>query len=164
MPTAAPPTPHSRFGALAVAAACLCVLTLAGPPAGLCAAGGAASGEARPALEALARAWLAEDHAALAAMVASEGAEIAIGSTSGARNHYSPSQAFYLFKNLFQATEQDAFRILRVRQEGQSGLVHAVAEWECRRSGAAEVRTERLLLTLVRGESRWGLTGVRAVR
>lgn len=118
---------------------------------------------ARPVLDALARAWTAEDHGALAARVAPDGVDIAFGQ-GGARNHYSASQAFYFFKNLFQSTETVAFRFSLLNEEPETGLVHAVADWTRRRSGESGAAPERLIITLAHGEAGWGLTGIRAIR
>ncbi len=118
---------------------------------------------ARPVLDALARVWEAEDHGALAARVAPDGVDIAFGQ-GGARNHYSASQAFYFFKNLFQSTETVSFRYSLLNEELETGLVHAVADWTRRRSGESGAAPERLIITLARGEAGWGLTGVRAIR
>lgn len=118
---------------------------------------------ARPALDALARAWAAEDHGALAARVAPDGVDIAFGQ-GGARNHYSASQAFYFFKNLFQSTETVSFHFSLLNEEPETGLVHAVADWARRRSGESGTMSERLIITLAHGEAGWGLTGIRAIR
>ena len=118
---------------------------------------------ARPVLDALARAWEAEDHGALAARVAPDGVDIAFGQ-GGARNHYSASQAFYFFKNLFQSTETVSFRFSLLNEEPETGLVHAVADWTRRRPGESGTTSERLIITLAHGEAGWGLTGIRAIR
>ena len=132
-------------------------------PASAGPAGGERAAPARPVLDTLARAWEAEDHAALAARVAPDGVDIAFGQ-GGARNHYSASQAFYFFKNLFQSTETVAFRVSLLNEEPETGLVHAVADWTRRRSGESGATPERLIITLARGEAGWGLTGIRAIR
>lgn len=121
------------------------------------------AGSARPALDALARAWEAEDHGALAARVAPDGVDIAFGQ-GGARNHYSASQAFYFFKNLFQSTETVSFRFSLLNEEPETGLVHAVADWTRRRPSESGAAPERLIITLAHGEAGWGLTGIRAIR
>ncbi len=105
----------------------------------------------------------AEDHGALAARVAPDGVDIAFGQ-GGARNHYSASQAFYFFKNLFQSTETVTFRFSLLNEEPETGLVHAVADWTRRRSGESRAVPERLIITLAHGEAGWGLTGIRAIR
>jgi hypothetical protein len=119
---------------------------------------------ARSALEAVARAWEAGDHAALSELVAEEGVEIAITAETGARNHYSGRQAFYFFRNLFRTTETDAFRFSLLREDHDSGLVQAVADWSYRRTGADNQQNERLFLTWKQGDAKWGLIAIRAVR
>ncbi len=128
---------------------------------------GVAAGEttgARPVFETISRAWQTEDHAALAGLVAEEGVEIAITAQTGARNHYSSRQAFYFFKNLFRSTRTDAFRFSLLREDPEAGLVHAVADWSYRRSDSDDAQSERLFFTLKQGDSKWGLTAIRAIR
>lgn len=145
-----------------------------GVAVGLCCAAGLAADEpsapadptpapARAVLEAVARAWQAEDHAVLSGLVAEEGVEIAMAQT-GARNHYSGRQAFYYFKNLFRTTDTDAFRFSLFREDSEVGLVQAVADWSYRRTGAEGAQNERLFFTLKQAEAKWGLTAIRALR
>jgi len=113
---------------------------------------------------AISQAWLAGDHTALAEMVAPAGVQIAINRVPERDNHYSPDQAFYFFKNLFQSARTDSFRFSRFQDEPVGELVHAVAEWEYRRARADDSIAERLVFTLSRTPTGWELAGIRAIR
>ncbi len=113
---------------------------------------------------ALAQAWQEEDHASLAALVAREGVEIAIAPDQERDTHYSPDQAFYFFKNLFQSSDTDSFTYLRLQQQNRGGLVHAVADWSYRRPGGDTAFGERLVIKLTHDASGWGLSEIRAIR
>jgi len=113
---------------------------------------------------ALAQAWQQEDHASLADLVAREGVEIAIAPDQERDTHYSPDQAFYFFKNLFQSSDTDSFKYLRLQHQNRGGLVHAVADWSYRRPGGDAVVGERLVVKLTHDASGWGLSEIRAIR
>lgn len=118
----------------------------------------------RVVFDAVAVAWEAADHAALAEMVAPEGVRIAIAPQPERETDYSPSQAFYFFKSLFRSTRTDSFAFRRIRKEAGGGLVHAVADWSYRRAGGDAPVQDRLFFTLTQGRSGWGLSEIRAVR
>jgi hypothetical protein len=118
----------------------------------------------RVVFDAVAVAWEAADHAALAEMVAPEGVRIAIAPQPERETDYSPSQAFYFFKSLFRSTRTDSFAFRRIRKEAGGGLVHAVADWSYRRAGGETPVQDRLFFTLTQGRSGWGLSEIRAVR
>jgi hypothetical protein len=119
---------------------------------------------ARAVFETVAIAWEAADHATLAELVAPEGVRIAVMPRPERENQYSPSQAFYFFKNLFRSTRTDTFSFRRIQQEAEGGVVHAVADWSYRRAGADVLVQDRLFFTLTEGRSGWGLSEIRAVR
>ncbi len=154
--------PHRTLSAprrLLPLVALLCLL-----PSGATGARPAGAGStAQDFLSAVARAWTVEDHAALSGLIAPEGAEIALGPQPGVRR-YTASQAFYLFKTVFQASDTESFRFSLQGGEPDSGRAHAVADWTHRRAGAEEAVVERLMFTLVRGEAGWGLTVIRVIR
>jgi hypothetical protein len=120
--------------------------------------------KARAVFETVAIAWEAADHATLAELVAPEGVRIAVMPRPERENQYSPSQAFYFFKNLFRSTRTDTFSFRRIQQEAEGGVVHAVADWSYRRAGADMLVQDRLFFTLTEGRSGWGLSEIRAVR
>jgi hypothetical protein len=115
-------------------------------------------------LDGIVSAWLAGDHTALSAAISPEGVLIAIAPQADRENLYSPSQAFYFFKNLFHSTRTDSFRILRQQDQADAGLIHAIADWHYRRTGSDAAVSERLFFTLSRVRTGWGLTEIRAVR
>jgi hypothetical protein len=113
---------------------------------------------------AIADAWSAEDHEALADLVAADGVQIAIAPQRGRENHYSPNQAFYFFKNLFQSASTDSFRFRRLQDEKPGGLVHGLADWLFRKTGTKTPTSERLIFSLSHTSTGWGLAEVRAIR
>ena len=114
--------------------------------------------------EAISEAWSAEDHAALAKLIAPDGVRIAIVLQPERDSLYSPSQAFYFFKSLFQSDLTDVFRFRRWQNEAASGRMHAVADWQYRRAGSDSVVAERLFFTLTDGRAGWGLSEIRTIR
>jgi hypothetical protein len=113
---------------------------------------------------AIASAWNDENHTALAEMVGKDGVSIAIAPDPDRDSHYSPNQAFYFFKNLFRSSRCDSFGFRRLQEEGEAEPVHAVAYWSYRRAGSETPVGERLIFTLTRGASGWGLSEIRAIR
>jgi hypothetical protein len=119
---------------------------------------------ARTVFTAVSEAWLAEDHTMLARLVAPAGVRIAISPTQDRENMYSPSQAFYFFKSLFQTTHTTDFLFRRLQREAAGSTVHAVVDWRYQRGGADAVHLERLFFTLTRLRTGWGLAEIRAIR
>lgn len=119
--------------------------------------------EASAAIRALATYWRAEDHAALAGMIAPEGARFAIGPYPERENLYSPSQSFYFFKNLFQTFETEVFAV-ETSQAGGEDQAHALVRWLARRSGSDRTEESRLVISLVRGPEGWAVTEIRTLR
>ena len=112
----------------------------------------------------IADAWLAEDHKKLAEVVAEDGVVIAIAPDRKRDSRYSPDQAFYFFKNLFQFAHTDSFEFRRLQDEEEGGVIHAVADWKYRRTGSEALVGERFIFTLTSSTSGWGLIEIRAIR
>jgi hypothetical protein len=119
---------------------------------------------ARDLFAAIARAMTDSDHEALAALVADQGVTIAMSPDPDRDSHYSPSQAYYFFRNLFQSARSESFRFSRLQDGAEGGRIHGVADWSYRRTGAEETSSERLIFTIILTESRWGLAEIRAIR
>ena len=118
----------------------------------------------REAFTAIAQAWLDEDYTALAAMIAEDGVVIAIAPDPERDRHYSPDQAYYFFKNLFQSSSTDSFDFRRWQEKGAGSLVHGVADWNYHRAGSEAKIGERFIFTLTHSKSGWGLTEIRTIR
>jgi hypothetical protein len=118
----------------------------------------------RSAFVAIAEAWSAEDHTMLSELVAEEGVRIAIAPDPKRDSQYSPSQAFYFFKSLFQSSETDSFEFRRLQNDSESGSVHAMVDWLYHREGSDKPVRERLFFTLSQEQAGWGVTSIRAVR
>lgn len=116
------------------------------------------------AFAAIAEAWFDEDHTTLSQLVADEGVRIAIAPDPKRDSQYSPSQAFYFFKSLFQSSETDSFEFRRLQNDSESGSVHAMVEWLYHREGSDKPVHERLFFTLSQEQAGWGVTSIRAVR
>lgn len=112
----------------------------------------------------IADAWLAQDHKQLAEVVAEDGVVIAIAPDRKRDSRYSPDQAFYFFKNLFQFAHTDSFEFRRLQDEEEGGVIHAVADWKYRRTGSEALVGERFIFTLTSSTSGWGLIEIRAIR
>ena len=104
------------------------------------------------------------DHAMLADLVAEQGVTIVLSPDPERDSHYSPSQAYYFFRNLFQTSRTESFRFSRLQDGAGGGRIHGVADWRYRRSGTDDIAGERLIITITETESGWGLAEIRAIR
>jgi hypothetical protein len=113
---------------------------------------------------AIARAWEMEDEAALADLVHEDGLRVTSGDYDRYIN-YSPSQAYYYFKNQFQAHPTVSFTFER-QQEKLSGekRVHGMVVWKYRSAtAAAQVQEMKLVLVLTRQAEVWRLSEINTI-
>ncbi len=112
---------------------------------------------------AIAEAWQQEDEEALAALVHQDGLRVTAGDYDRFTN-YSPSQAYYYFKNQFQQHPTVSFQFERL-QERLSGQdrVHGMVVWEYRKAHQSGTREIRLVLVLTRQEGGWRLAEINAI-
>ena len=116
-----------------------------------------------PALAAVAAAFRAGDHQALAGLVSADGVSLGLGPVPDRASELTAGQAFYAFKTLFQDRRTLDFTFEK-HQEEQSGRVHAMANWSfVARQDAPEDR-QRLLVTLVLESDGWKLRDITAWR
>lgn len=113
---------------------------------------------------AVAEFWQTRDHAALAALVSTDGVRISVGPADERATLFSPSQAFYFFRNLFETRQTASFRYLRVQETAQSGRVYAVARWRHRWTGTETIEDMRLMISLNHGKHGWALVEIKALR
>ncbi len=110
----------------------------------------------------VARAWRAGDQKTLVGLVHPDGLKIISGGTTDRTVHYSPSQAFYYFRNLFQNSGAVAFTMTRVQDAPQGDRAHALARWEYRTETGTEVA--KLVIVLARHQSRWYLSEITTIK
>ena len=112
---------------------------------------------------AIAAAWERGDEEALAGLVHDDGLVVTAGKAVRASS-YSPSQAFYYFKNQFQSRPTVSFRYER-RQEKLVGRdrVHGMVVWQYREAHREEPREIRLVLVLARQGDRWRLSEINTI-
>jgi hypothetical protein len=122
------------------------------------------SGGSAAAFLALAACWEAADHTCVADLVSSDGVQIVMGPVADRQVTYSPRQAFYFFRNLFQTSDSESFSYLRRQEDDAGGQVRAVVRWRFRRHGDDEVQEVRLVLSLAQRDDGWRLTEIRAIR
>lgn len=112
---------------------------------------------------AIASAWESGDEEALAALVHTDGLRVTSGEYDRFTN-YSPSQAYYYFKNQFQTHPTVSFRFERL-QEKMSGQdrVHGMVVWEYRKAHISTPQEIRLVLVLVMQDSQWRLAEINTI-
>lgn len=113
--------------------------------------------DAAAVLTQLTRAWEAEDHESLAALLDGDGAEVTLQRRTRANVRTSPAQAHYLFKSLFQGTGDHVLAVESLTEK--DAVAHAVLDWRYRR-GESRLR-ERVFVSLVRGAEGWRVDGLR---
>ncbi len=119
-------------------------------------------GQPRPVFARIEAAWEAGDIDALAALVHPDGLRVRGG--AGFRStSYSPNQAFYYFKNLFQSGRTLAFDFQR-KQDAKGPRAHAMAVWRFQRGGSDREQESRLVLVLERVGKTWRLAEINTVR
>lgn len=112
----------------------------------------------------LATYWETEDHTELAELVSADGVHIVMGTVADREVTYSPRQAFYFFRNLFQTSETESFSYLRRQEDDAGGQVRGVVRWRFRRHADEEIEEIRLVLSLGQRAEGWKLTEIRAIR
>jgi len=109
-------------------------------------------------------AWEAGDERALANLVHPDGLRVT-GEEAPARSlTYSPSQAFYYFKNLFQGMSTLSFEFQRRQDPSAGERVHGLAAWRYRRGGREDADEQKLVFVLIRSQDRWLLSEITVIR
>ena len=107
-------------------------------------------------------AWQDADQRALADRVHSDGVRIR---SDGARQTvYSPSQAFYYFKNLFHGRRTLNFKFVRTQDLSAGDFIHGLAVWEFILDGDWRAQDIKLEFVLTREKDAWRLTRLNTLR
>ncbi len=155
------------FGGIA---ACLVVaglfLTLSGPATAALVKtpDGSAENDPRMVFGRVARAWENGDQQALADLVHETGLKVTSGGNPDRTTHYSPSQAFYYFKNVFQTHRTMIFFFERTQDASGGDRVHGMAVWKRRRPDSDRVQELKLVCVLARQGDRWMLSEINTIR
>ncbi|MBE0565838.1 MAG: hypothetical protein IH621_07785 [Krumholzibacteria bacterium] len=118
--------------------------------------------DARAIYELVRRAFEDGDQQIMADLVHADGLRVRRGGGDLRETTYSPSQAFYYFKNLFQVERTVTFTFLRM-EEADGGRVHAMATWVHRRPGDAADREVQLVFVLSRQGPTWRLAEITTI-
>lgn len=110
----------------------------------------------------LASAFESGDASALAALVHREG--LAVTDHGERTSEYSPSQAVYYFKNLFQGQRTLLFAYKMTQDDVDGGRARAMAEWKRRRVDSDRVAEMQIVLVLALDEGRWRLSEINMIR
>jgi hypothetical protein len=110
----------------------------------------------------LAAAFEAGEASALAALVHREG--LAVTDHGERSSEYSPSQAVYYFKNLFQGQRTLLFAYKMTQDDVDGGRARAMAEWKRRRVDSDRVVELQIVLVLALDDGRWRLSEINMIR
>lgn len=102
------------------------------------------------------------DAGALAALVHREG--LRVTGHNERSGEYSPSQAVYFFRNLFQAHRTLLFAFRKTQDDASGGYARGMADWKRRRVDSDRVVEQQLLLVLTQDDGRWRLTEINMIR
>jgi hypothetical protein len=104
------------------------------------------------------------DQQALADLVHEAGLRVTSGGNSERSTHYSPSQAFYYFKNLFQSHRTLVLTFDTMQDATAGDRVHGMALWKRRRPESDRVQEVKLVFVLSKQEDLWRLVEINKIR
>ncbi len=119
--------------------------------------------EARAVFAQIKLAFEEADQQVLADLVHADGLLIRSGGAGGRDTDYSPSQAFYYFKNLFQSRRTVAFTYLRTEETAVGDRIHALAQWTRQGPDGQEETDARLVFVLSRQDQQWRLAEITTI-
>lgn len=112
----------------------------------------------------IAAAWEAADEEALAALIGSEGLRVTNSQAGERVSHYSPSQAYYYFRNVFQSHRSLLFEFEMMQDATAGARVHGIANWKRRRPDSEIIQVVKLVCILVRQDDGWKLAEINTIR
>jgi ketosteroid isomerase-like protein len=123
-----------------------------------------AASDPRPVFDLIAAAWQEGDQQALANLVHESGLKVTSGGTSDRTTHYSPSQAFYYFKNIFQTHRTLIFTFEKMQDASAGDRVHGMAVWKRRKPDSERINELKLVCVLARQGDQWRLVEINKIR
>lgn len=112
----------------------------------------------------IATAWEDGDQQSLADLVHEAGMRVTSGDNPDRSIHYSPSQAFYYFKNLFQSHRTMVLTFDKMQDATAGDRVHGMALWKRRRPDSEQVQEVKLVFVLSRQDDLWRLVEINKIR
>ena len=112
----------------------------------------------------IARAWEQGDQHTLADLVHEAGLKVTSGGTPGRMTQYSPSQAFYYFKNAFQTHRTLIFTFEKMQDASAGERVHGMAVWKRRLPDSEKIQEIKLVCVLARQDDQWRLAEINKIR
>ncbi len=125
---------------------------------------GAEGNDPRMVFGMIARAWEDGDQQTLADLVHEAGLKVTTGGTADRTTHYSPSQAFYYFKNMFQTHRTLIFTFEKTQDASAGDRVHGMAVWKRRRPDSERIKELKLVCVLARQGDQWRLVEINKIR
>jgi len=110
------------------------------------------------------RAWEEGDEQTLADLVGEEGLRVTNSHAEERVSHYSPSQSYYFFRNMFQAHRTLVFEFEMMQDAAAGARVHGVATWKRRRPDSEIIQVIRLVCILNQQDGRWKLAEINTIR
>ncbi len=109
-------------------------------------------------------AWEDGSEQALADLIHEDGLRVT-NSRAGERvSNYSPSQAFYFFRNLFQSHRTLLFEFEMMQDATAGARVHGMATWKRRRPDSETIEVVKLVCILVQQDEQWMLAEINTIR
>jgi hypothetical protein len=117
-----------------------------------------------PVFDLIATAWQEMDQQALADLVHETGLKVTSGTNADRTTHYSPSQAFYYFKNMFQTHRTLLFTFEKMQDTTDGDRVHGMAVWKRRKPDSERINELKLVCVLARQGDQWRLVEINKIR
>lgn len=110
------------------------------------------------------QAWEDGDEQTLADLVGAEGLRVTNGYAEERVSHYSPSQAYYFFRNMFQSHRTLVFEFEMMQDAAAGARVHGVATWKRRRPDSEVIQVIKLVCILDQQDGHWKLAEINTIR
>jgi len=112
----------------------------------------------------IARAWEEGDEQALAALIHEDGLRVTNSQAGKRVSNYSPSQAYYFFRNLFQSHRTLLFEFEMMQDATAGARVHGMATWKRRRPDSEKIQSIKLVCILIQQDDLWKLAEINTIR
>jgi hypothetical protein len=115
-----------------------------------------------PVFAGIAAAFEASEAAPLASLVHPDG--LRVTGHGDRTSHYSPSQAVYFFRNLFEGQRTLLFSFLKSQDDARGDHARGMATWKRRRLDSERVIEVQLVVVLARDGDHWRLAELNIIR